>query len=217
MTYNITTPSIKKFIILWLLWILIFIIFFVLWVINNNSKISFLYFVIGFIVVFVSGLLIALKFSKRKSQISLNENKLEFDDINIKLSDIQGYYINRQSAVMSQIEFRDKNHDYKITSVNYGEKGKEFELFLSDLVKNTKELNTEFKELSFYDFHKKQYAHFRRSIYIDLGILILLNLVYFYLILFKSVPFNWKLLFINFLFIWIYLFHKKNENKLKKQ
>ena len=204
------------FLTIWLSWLLIFILFFIVWVTNNDTRISFLFFAIGFIAVFTSGLVLALKFSKRVSIICLNQNRLEFDDNNIELIDIQGYYINRESQVMTQIEIRAKNHDYKITSTNYGQKGKEFELFLSDIVKKTKELNTEFKELSFYDFHKKQYSYFKRTIYIDLGVLILLNLVYLYLIIFRNVPFNWKLLFLNLIFVWVYDFHKKNEKKIKK-
>ena len=137
------------------------------------------------------------------------KNYAKHDFKNIIITDLENYHI-------EQIESIFKNHDYKITSTNYGQKRKEFELFLSDIVKKTKELNTEFKELSFYDFHKKQYSYFKRSIYIDFGLMILLNLVYLYLILFRNVPLNWKLLFLNFIFVWLYDFHKKNEKKYKK-
>lgn len=216
MNYNIATISIKRFLTIWILWLLTFIVLFILWNIITYIKVNGLFFVIGFIVVFMSGLTAALRFSRSEPKLLLTENNLEFENYVIKLIDIEGYYINKESPTMTEIEFRDKNCDYKITSVNYGKKGKEFELFLTDFVEKSNQANKDIKELSFYDFHNKQYTFFKAIIYLTFAFVILLNIVYFYLVFVKKIPLNWKLLFLNFTFVWLYIFHKKNEKKYKK-
>jgi len=216
MNYNIVIISIKRFLAIWILWLLTFITLFILWNMLTYTKVSGLFFITGFIVVFISGLIIALRFARKEPKLGLTESSLEFDNYVIKLTDIEGYYINRESPTMTEIEFKDKDRDYKITSVTYGKKGKEFELFLTDFVEKSNQANKDVKELSFYDFHNKQYTFFKATIYLTFAIIILLNLIYFYLVFVQKVPLNWKLLFLNFTFIWLYNFHRKNEKKYKK-
>jgi hypothetical protein len=216
MDYNIDTISIKRFLFIWILWLLAFIILFIHWNIIAHIKINGIFFVAGFIVVFITGLAIALRFSKRVPKLLLTENSLEFDNCTINLIDIEGYYINRESPLMTEVEFRDKNQDYKITSVNYGKKGKEFELFLTDFVEKSFKANKNIKELSFYDFHDKQYIIVKNTIYFTFIIVILLNIMYCYLVLVKKITFNWKLLFLNLIMIWLYDLHRRNKKNKEK-
>jgi hypothetical protein len=212
MTYNITTISIGKFATIWIVWLLSFIILFVLFALSH-AKLNELFFAVCFVIVFFSGLIIALRFSGSNPKLILTEEQLEYENSQIKLADIDGYYINNESLVMIEIELRTKQGDYKITAVSYGEKGRNFKLFLKDFVEKSNRANKDIKELGFYDFHNKQYILIRTTIYFQLAILILLNLFYFYLIFVKKIPFNWKLLYANFLFVWLYKFHRKNEKK----
>jgi len=216
MNYNIVTISIKRFLTIWIIWLLTFIVLFILWNIITYIKVNGLFFVIGFIVVFMSGLTVALRFSRSEPKLLLTENNLEFENYIIKLKDIKGYYINKESPAMTEIEFRDKKGDYKITSVKYGKKGKEFELFLTDFIEKSNQANKDIKEMSFYDFHNKQYTFFKSILYLTFAIVVLINLVYFYLVFVKKIPLNWKLLFLNITFVWLYFFHKRNEKKYKK-
>ncbi|HOB85470.1 MAG TPA: hypothetical protein PK816_13255 [Candidatus Cloacimonadota bacterium] len=216
MEYNIATISIKRFLTIWIIWLLTFIVLFILWNIITYIKVNGLFFVIGFIIVFISGLAVALRFSRSEPKLLLTEINLEFENYIIKLKEIEGYYINKESPALTEIEFRDKNRDYKIASINYGKKGKEFELFLTDFVEKSNKANEDIKEMSFYDFHNKQYTFFKSILYVTFTIVILLNLVYFYLIFVKKIPLNWKLLFLNITFVWLYFFHKRNEKKYKK-
>ena len=173
---------------------------------------------IGCVLIIPLILIISSRMSKSKFDISLNENSIKFGDTNILLSDIDGYYINKESPTMTQIEFRDtKNNDFSFTSLSYGQTGKDFKSFLSDFLKYAQLANPDFKQLSFYDFHKKQYSYFKRAIYVDLVVVVLLNLVYVYLIFFRNVPFNWKLLFLNSIFVGRYTFHKNNERIYKNK
>ena len=173
---------------------------------------------IGSVLIIPISIMIGLIFSKKTIEIVLDDFKIQFENTSILLSDIKGYYINRKSPILSQIEFKDiYNNNYRFSSLNFGQKGKDFELFISDLFEKVKKSNKEFSELSFYDFHGKQYKFFRIAIYEVMVVTILLNLVYFYLIIFKNVAFDWRLLFINFLFLGMYNFHKKNERMIKNK
>ena len=110
---------------------------------------------IGCVLIIPLILIISSRMSKSKFDISLNENSIKFGDTNILLSDIDGYYINKESPTMTQIEFRDtKNNDFSFTSLSYGQTGKDFKSFLSDFLKYAQLANPDFKQLSFYDFHK---------------------------------------------------------------
>lgn len=211
MDYNIDTISIKRFLFIWILWLLAFIILFIHWNIIAHIKINEIFFVASFIVIFITGLAIALRCSKRALKLLLTENSLEFDNCTINLIDIIGYYINRESPLMTEVEFRDKNRVYKITSINYGKKGKEFELFLTDFIEKSSKANKNIKELNFYDFHDKQYIIVKNTIYITFIIVILLNIIYCYLVLVKQITFNWKLLFLNLIMIWLYDLYRRNK------
>lgn len=215
MNYSIDTISIKRFLAIWIIFLIAFIIIF--FVLNIIIKLNGLFFSIGFVVALILGLIIALKLSKRKNILSLTERTLTFDNSTIELIDIEGYYINRDSPTMTELDLKHKTNNYKITSVNYGEKGREFETFLSDFLKRCQKVNNNIKELSFYDFHNKQYIFVKTTVYFIFTIVVLLNLIYLYLVFVKGVPFNWKLLFLNFIFIWLYDFHRKNEKKFKNQ
>ena len=174
--------------------------------------------VIGCVLIIPLVLIISSRISKSVLDISLNENSIQFGDTKILLSDIDGYYINKESPTMTQIEFRDtKNNDFSFTSLSFGQTGKDFKSFLSDFLKFAQLANGDLKQYSYYDFHKKQYSYFKRAIYVDLVIVILVNLFYVYLIFFRNVPFNWKLLFLNSIFVGRYTFHKNNERVYKNK
>jgi hypothetical protein len=173
---------------------------------------------IGFLLIIPLSILVGLSFSKKSVEILLDDIKMHFENIDIQLVDLTGYYINRKSPILTQIEFKDMdNKDYRFTSLKFGKNGREFESFLSAFLKKTHVANNQFSALSFYDFHQRQYKFFRVFIYVMMVMTILLNLVYLYLILFKHFAFNWKLLFINFIFLGLYNFHKENEKKYKNR
>jgi len=174
--------------------------------------------VIGIMLILPTSILVGLISSKKKIDISIDDFKMQFEDSDILLVDIVGYYINRDTPVLTQIEIKDiRNNDYRFTSLNFGKKGKDFESFLSDFLQKVQLTNKDFRELSFYDFHQKQYKISRVWIYIDLALVILFNLGCLYLMLFQKDHFDWwKLFFLNFIFLGMYNFHKKNEKKLNK-
>jgi hypothetical protein len=173
---------------------------------------------IGFVLIIPLILIVGPRLSRKVSEISLDDSYIRFDNTNILLADITGYYINKESLSMIQIEFRDiNNNNFSLTSVNSGQKGKDFELFLSEFVKKIQASNNDLIQLSYYDFHDKQYVFFKVFIYVVFIVVVLLNLIYFYLIIFKHVPFNWKLLFVNSLLFWLYDFHVKNEKKYRNK
>jgi len=170
----------------------------------------------GILIIPLSGM-IGLKFSKRQIDVILDNQKIEFGDSNTLLNDIQGYYINRESPILTAIEFKDKNNRiFRMQSLRFGKSGKIFESFLADLLKKTQIANKDFKELSYYNFHNKQLKFNNIYFYIAWPIGILLNLFYFYLIVFKNVHFNWRLIFLNILLISTFNFHKKNKELYKK-
>jgi hypothetical protein len=167
------------------------------------------------LLIFSFGILVSLKFSKSKKVVILTDSNLKFNDEDIKLLEIIGYYVNRE-GVYPSIEIIDINKKiYSITSSYYGVRGKDFKIFLSDFIKKMN--STEIRELSYYDFHNQQYIFFKIFIYVMYVVVGLFNLVYFYLVIFKKLPFDWRILFINFLFVWLYNFHKRNEKKYKKK
>jgi hypothetical protein len=176
------------------------------------------YAVIGIILILPTCIICGLISSKRKIEISIDDFRMQFKDSNILLVDIVGYYINRNTPILTQIEIKDiKNNDYRFTSLNFGQKGKDFELFISDFLQKVKVTNKDCEKLSFYDFHQKQYKVFRVWICVDLALVILVNLGFLYLILFQNDHFNWKLLFLNFIFLGMYNFHKNNEKIYKNK
>ncbi len=220
MNYKITLILKKRFLAFGLLSMLSLLIFIVIIVFINalyHIKTSPLVFMVIFLLILSFGFFSSLKLSRRIINITLTDRNLEFDNINILLSDLEGYYINKEGLSMSEIELRDVNHNvFSLTSLANGKDGKEFDLFLSDLIQKSSKANIDIKELSYYDFHNKQYILIRSTIYFTFVIVVLLNLIYLFLIFIKEVPFNWKLLLVNFSLIWLYNFHKRNEKKYKK-
>jgi hypothetical protein len=171
---------------------------------------------IGLVLMIPLILILGPGFSKKVIDISLDDSNIRFENTSILLADIIGYYINRESLSMIQIEFRDRNNNnFSLTSLKSGRKRKDFELFLAEFVKKVQASNKDLVQLSYYDFHDKQYVFFKVFIYVGFIAVVLLNLIYFYLIIFRNVPFNWKLLFVNSLLLWLYDFHVKNEKKYK--
>ena len=117
---------------------------------------------IGSVLVIPLSIIIGLSFSKETANILIDDFKIQFDSTSILLTDIAGYYIDRKSPIMTQIEFKDiDNTNYSFSSLKFGQKGRDFELFLSDFLKKVEKSNKDFSELSFYDFHNKQYKFSR--------------------------------------------------------
>jgi len=211
MTYTLTIYKTKKMLIIGGILILtLFPLVMVISVLYLNAIAA----VIGILAIIPITILIGLNFSRKAVHVLLDDFKIQFESTDILLENIVGYYINRKSPIMTQIEFKDiNNNNYRLTSLNFGKKGKDFESFLFDLLKKVHLANKGFSELSFYDFHNSQYKFSRVFIYLIMIVTILLNLIYFYLVLFKHVAFNWKLLFVNIMFLGLYNFHKENVNK----
>ncbi len=215
MNYRITLVSIKRFLILGVLNFLILILFLFIGVFLHII-LSPLILMVIMVFILSGGYQLSKILSRRIVNIKLTDSSLEFDKKCVLFSELEGYYINREGLSMTTIEFRDIRHNaYSLTSLKKGKEAKEFDLLLSDLVQKFNNINL--MELSYYEFHNKQYGFIRATIYIAFAIVVLLDLLYFYLILVKGVPFNWKLLLVNFLLIWLYSFHKQNEKKFKKQ
>lgn len=215
MNYNIISISTRRFLTIWILVILVAITLFLM-LVNTNVGVSKLSFFIAYIVFFAFGLWIALSFSKKKLKISLTEGFIEFGNNKIRLGDILGYYINKESPIMVQIEFKVTGQNYEFTSVKFGEKGKEFDQFITDFIERANKANLEIKELSYYDFHPKQYKNLNRTIYIDFGVILMINIVYLFLVLFHGFPFNWKILLLNIIFIWLYKYHTRNKRRYRE-
>jgi hypothetical protein len=217
MDYNFVTISIKRFLIIYLFWIIIFVVTILYLDSLKDITTNELLFGVEFFLVFIIGFIVAFRFSIKRFKLHLTESTLIIGTCIIKLSDIRGYYINTESLLMKRIEFKDSNKSYSISSVNYRGKGKDFDLFVKEFVEKCSEANTDIKEFSFYDFHKKQYTFFKTSIYITITVIILLNLLYLYLIIVKKFGFDWRIIFLNFSIIILYNFHKRNEKLYKNQ
>jgi hypothetical protein len=173
--------------------------------------------VCGIMLTIVIAILMGLRFAKKNITVIVDDSEIKFENISIQLTDIVGYYINRQSPIITQIEFKDNYKDYSLSSPNYGQNGKDFETFLNDFLKGVQIANKNSMELSYYDFHPKQYKFSRVYIYVLMVVILIINLTYLFLVMFKNVSFNWKLLFLNFIFLGLYDFHRKNSKKYKRE
>lgn len=171
-----------------------------------------LYFGLLFFASFFLSYFIALNRSKSTTFILLDKNYIQIEQDKVNWVDIEGFYINREGIGMTEIEIRNNNNKvYSITSLNYSKIGKYFQDFLSEFENIAKIENPIIKELTYFDFRPKQQNNYRIFIIISTIILVFLNLISFYLILFTDFPFNWKIFLINLLFIGIYNFYKRNK------
>ncbi len=86
------------------------------------------------------------------------DNQVLIENIRIDMINVDGFYINRESPILTIIEIMDKNSNiYGLTSLNFGRIGRDFEVFLSDFERIVRDVNPNLKELTFFDFHTKQY------------------------------------------------------------
>jgi hypothetical protein len=160
------------------------------------------------------GIFFSLNRATKITNLEIQDNHFIFDGNDLLLDDLCGYLINTNNPIFIQFELRDNIKDYKITTFKYCSTSRNFDLFLSDLISKTQCINPNFTELSFYDFHPKQFKHFNKTLIFDLIIVILINIAYLYFSIFKGLEFNWKILLLNFLFINYLYFHNKNKKMM---
>ncbi len=148
----------------------------------------------------------------KKIDLTLSGNFMLIDNIKIDLINVEGFYINNESPIMTMIEIRDKSSRvYGITSLNFGRIGKDFEIFLVDFENKIRDVNPGIKELNYFDFHSKQYIFTKTVLIVGSVLLLLVDLVFFYLVIYKQYPMTWKVLWINTLFFGLYGFYKRNK------
>ena len=215
MNYCIKIVSVKKATISVFILISLYFISIIIMVISGATKNEIFLMIYSNPVFLAIIIVLGYKFSSHLSDIKLTDLDIEFDEKKIKFTDIVGYYINEESLSQITFEFKTSDKCYSITSLRIGKNGKEFKRFLQDFKTKSRSANKEIKTLSYYSFHNKQYLFIKYLILVMFVLIVLLDILYLYLVIFKSVDFNFRLLFPNVALVGLWHFHKKNELKNK--
>jgi hypothetical protein len=212
MTYNLTIFRPKRLVIIVL----------IITIVSIPLIIAFTFVGLIFLVVLASIIVISffigITLLEDTIEILLTGERIQFEENDILLSNIDGYYINRKSPIMIQLEFKDvEGNTYSLTSLNFGHKGNDFKSFVTEFVKSVDSLKKDTAKLSFYDFHPRQYKFANIYMNLLLGVTILLDLFCLYLILFKGKHLIIKMLYLNLIFVGSFSFYKKNKDRYLKK
>ncbi len=213
MTHNIEKIIIWKFVTSWILWIVVFVSFFVFfldWELLSYPKFTFF---LVFASIILLGLFVALKFAKLRTSILLNNESLQFDNVIFHLADLDGYFIDRETPIFIQLVIKTKGEIYKITSVNFGASGNEFENFLVDFKDKVFMANQNIQILGYYDIYVKQKKMASRFFVIATILVSLLNITYIYFIFHDHWPMNWKLVALGAFYLSILGFQLRNSKR----
>ena len=170
-------------------------------------------------VIIVSGILISLPLSlilgillsQKVLVIKFDNDIIEFEDRKIPLSEINGFYINEKSPIMTQIELRTISNDIELTAYNFGKSGQIFKSFISELLEKAANTNSNFIELSYYDFHPSQGKFAKVFLIIMIVLAVVINLAYVYLVLYKGMKSTWKIFLFNLMLMAVYANHQKDK------
>jgi hypothetical protein len=215
MTYRIKRIKNKKVILisitlLVILWSIIFFTFISIGYVNAVLITSAIFLCLPI------SLLIGIRLSQKVLIIKFDHEIIELEDRKIPLQEINGYYINKKSPIMTQIELRTLSNDIELTTVNFGKSGKIFKTFISELLEKTANANCNFLELSYYDFHPTQRKFSRVFIIIVTVLVVVINIVYFYFVLFEGMKGTSKIFLVNLMFLAVYANHQNDKKKAKK-
>ena len=213
MSYIIREIVIRKFLGIWCICILSAICIFLIMLFIFNFHLQMHLIFIGFITTFISGLIIAFKLSNKESLMVLKENMLEFNNNSIYFTDIEGYYIDKQSPFMSQLDLKTTKGNFRITALKRGLEGRTFELFLNDFVKESLYCNNNIIQLNFFDIHKKQSVLTKTLLFILPVPLLILNLIFILRFLHHETDSIWKIIWVDILFLSMLSFYNRSQKK----
>lgn len=161
--------------------------------------------------------ILSLIISKKVIAISLDDRKIQLGNQEVLLGEIIGYYINRESPIMVMIEIKDKSlNKYALTSLNFGKSGKDFTNFIRDFEEVVLTENQNVKQFTFFDFHPKQYFFTKIFLIVFAGIILIIDIIYTYQVIYGGYKLTWKIIFLNSIYLGLYGFYKRNKNSRQR-
>ncbi|NLL28669.1 MAG: hypothetical protein GX259_07720 [Bacteroidales bacterium] len=209
MTFSIETISVKNFLLISLIFAPLVVVLPLLCNIYFNSD----KFIILIPFLFITIILIAKKYSKQKSKLEINNERLIINDKSVDFSSIIGYHLNYSAILISSIDLRLKSRDtISITSLNFGTHGKEFKRLTDYLIRTIEENNKNVKQLNYQDVHIKQKIFLRPIIIVGIILILSIDIFAIYLKVIGAKELPWQIFFINILIIPLIPYLKRIKN-----
>jgi|SRR5690554_2169846 len=154
------------------------------------------------------------KFSKRKTEIDLSEtNEIKIDGYKIKYNNIIGYFINDTGLSQKALCLRlDTKRTIQITGSSVGKLGIKFNEMQETVIEMIKMRNPQIRELEYQDVYVQQTNILRPILYVAAGLVIVIDIIAFFLITTGSMKLPWQIFFVNFLLLGLMPYMKKRKN-----
>ncbi|MDD2984353.1 MAG: hypothetical protein PHQ74_13290 [Crocinitomicaceae bacterium] len=160
--------------------------------------------------------LLAQKLAESTTIIDLGDPEyLKINDQEIPYTSILGYFINDGALTSTAFCLRlDSDKTVQITASSVGQAGKKFVAIQYEIICALKSKIPNLQELEHADVYVRQTSMLRPIIYISIGVILLLDVLAIYLMVWRKMDLPWQLFFANSLILGLVPFLKKG--KLKK-
>jgi hypothetical protein len=154
------------------------------------------------------------KFAKSKSIVQIEEpNFFVIDNEKINCSKIAGYFIFENGFSETICIKVDSRKPIELTGLVTGKKGKVFKENKLNILTHIKNANPQFSELEYQDVYEKQVKNLRPLIYIIVGLVIIIDILFIGLWLTNKINLPYQLFIANsMLFILKPMIKKKKQN-----
>ncbi len=209
MKIELTTISIKKFLLITLLSIPLILLFSIGLAILTDTQ------WVLFLLIPLLGLTIYLgqRLSKTATKIDLNDgDHLKINNQEIAYQNIIGYFINDTGLTQTALCLRlNTEKTIQITSSSVGEHGKAFQKAKDEIIRSLKKNNGQLLKLEYQDVYIRQTNILRPILYVMAGIVIIMDITAIYLIVSGKMELPWQIFFVNFLLVGLIPYMKKRK------
>lgn len=160
--------------------------------------------------------LIAQKLAESTTIIDLEDSEyLKINDQEIPYKSILGYFVNDGGLTSTAFCLRlDSDKTVQITASSVGQAGRKFVAIQNEIIAALNSKVTNLQELEHADVYVRQTSMLRPIIYSSIGVILLLDVLVIYLMVWRKMDLPWQLFFANSLILGLIPFLKRG--KLKK-
>ena len=209
MRIELTTISTKRFLLITLVSIpLIMFLSLGLAILSSTQAL-----VLLLIPLFGLSIYLGQRLSRIETRIDLEESDiLRIDEQEILYSSVIGYFINETGFTQRALCLRlDTKETIQITGSASGERGKKFLKAQDVILKQLKKKNPDLLELEYQDVYVRQTNILRPVLYVLAGIVVIIDIVAFYLLVTGQMDLPWQIFLVNLLFIGLIPYMKKRK------
>lgn len=155
--------------------------------------------------------LLAQKLAESTTIIDLGDPEyLKINDQEIPYTSILGYFVNDGALTSTAFCLRlDSDKTVQITASSVGQAGKKFVAIQNEIICALNSKITNLQELEHADVYVRQTSVLRPIIYISIGVILLLDVLAIYLMVWRKMDVPWQLFFANSLILVLVPFLKK--------